>query len=98
MTDAMTDPSPRLTNSTGNAQQTSVVTAPVSPTRLVRRSVRIFSSFEYRKGESRGTNQMRSGGGMGSGGARGVSMAAFESASGTSGRTRPDADRTIATG
>jgi hypothetical protein len=44
MNDAMTDPRPRVTNKMGNAQQTSVVSAPVSPTRLLTRSVRISPS------------------------------------------------------
>jgi hypothetical protein len=41
MSDAMTDPRPRVTNRIGNAQQTSVVTALVSPTTALRRSRRI---------------------------------------------------------
>jgi hypothetical protein len=41
MTDAMTDPRPRVTNRIGSAQHTSVVTALVSPTTVLKRSRRI---------------------------------------------------------
>ena len=41
MTDAVTDPRPRVTKRIGNAQQTSVVRAVVSPTMLLTRSVRM---------------------------------------------------------
>src|SRR6188768_407826 len=40
-TDAMTDPRPRVTNTIGNAQHTSVVSVVVNPTSVLRRSVRI---------------------------------------------------------
>ena len=47
--DAMTDPKPRVTNKTGNAQQTSVVTEDASPTIELIRSGRIDPSINGHK-------------------------------------------------
>src|SRR5688500_18090585 len=44
-TEAMTDPRPRVTNRTGNAQQTSVVSDDARPRTVLTRSVRIDPSF-----------------------------------------------------